>query len=150
MLLSNFFSSKHSRKNNFYLFKKKMWCRYKIEISFCYAAGRFVQCLPFQGWGSDGSVLSHFQFWKLNGRMGFGAIHKWRQILRGRGVCENLTLLNKISKFYSIKLWQGGSKILQKDLTSFMDGHLMELFCFSILGHLWWLFKVTGKDNAKF
>ena len=44
--------------------------------------------------------------------------------LVGRGVSENLTLLNKISKFYTIKVWQGGeggSKILEKDLTSFKD-----------------------------
>ena len=37
-----------------------------------------------------------------------GAIHKWRQIYRGRGVSENLMLINKISKFYTIKVWQGG------------------------------------------
>ena len=36
-----------------------------------------------------------------------GAILKWRQISRGRGVSKNLTLLNKISKFYTIKVWQG-------------------------------------------
>ena len=42
--------------------------------------------------------------------------------LGGRGVSKNLMLLNKISKFYTIKVWQGGSKILEKDLTSFKDG----------------------------
>ena len=58
-----------------------------------------------------------------------GGILKWRQIFRGRGVSENLTLLNKISKFYTIKVWQGGeggSKILKKDLTSFKDGPLQK------------------------
>ena len=31
--------------------------------------------------------------------------------LGGGGVSENLTLLNKISKFYTIKVWQGGGGV---------------------------------------